>query len=257
MKFGICADIKDALILSESGFDFIEVNVQSHLKPLADENLFQAELDKILSSPLPVLAANCLFPREIKVTGPEFNPEKLENYVRTACERASQAGIKTIVFGSGAARNIQENFDRREAMKQLLDFGKMAGKTAGKYKIIIAVEPLNRQECNVFNTVDECGQYVRKINHPNIRLLVDSFHWSKEQKKTKDIEKYPDIISHVHIATYGSRLAPGLEPCDFSDFIQSLRNIGYDGLISVEGHIKNISADASQIIRELKKITKY
>jgi hypothetical protein len=41
--------------------------------------------------------------------------------------------------------------------------------------VTIAVEPLNRRETNVWNATRECADYVRQVNHPHVRLLVDAY----------------------------------------------------------------------------------
>ena len=42
--------------------------------------------------------------------------------------------------------------------------------------IVRVVEPLNRFECNIILSVAEAMEYVKALDHPNLRCLVDSFH---------------------------------------------------------------------------------
>ena len=48
-----------------------------------------------------------------------------------------------------------DGFDRAQAWDQLVTFGRMLGSLARRHNVTIVVEPLNRDECNVLNTVGE------------------------------------------------------------------------------------------------------
>ena len=234
MKFGVCTDPKMAGALAAAGFDFIELHVQNHLKTLDSEEAFVPELARLRTSALPCLAANCFLPGHLKVTGPEVNMDALAAYVDLACGRARRAGIETIVFGSGGARRIPDGFDRETAWKQLVEFGQMLGPVAQKHGVLIVVEPLNLRECNVLNAVGESAEYVRQVNHPYVRLLVDAYHWALDHDSYDDLVASLPLIRHAHISTYASRMAPGMEDCDFSTFFQALKKGGYDGPLSIE-----------------------
>ena len=108
MELGVCADPKFGTALADAGFTFIELHVQNNLKTLEDEAAFQTEWARIQTSPIPAPVANCFVPGSLKITGPEADLAKLEAYVEIALSRAAQAGMDTIVFGSGGARRIPD-----------------------------------------------------------------------------------------------------------------------------------------------------
>jgi len=108
---------------------------------------------------------------------------------------------------------------------------------AQRHGVVVAMEPLNRQECNVLNTVGECAAMVREVAHPGLRLLVDAYHLLRDGDSCADIAANGDLLRHVHIATIPNRLAPGAEPCDFSPFFDALIKAGYNGRLSIEGNI--------------------
>ncbi len=255
MNIGICSGPADAARWQTAGYDFIEVNVQGPLKPLAPDAEFAPELAAIRAAALPARAANCFIPGNLKITGPQVDFATLTRYVTTAMARAEAAGIRTIVFGSGGARAIPDGFDRAAAYRQLLDFGRMVGPLAAPHGVTVVVEPLNRAECNVFNDLSECAAYVREVNHPNVQLLVDSFHWAKENNTVQDILAAGPLLRHVHIATYRTRIFPGAEECDFRPFLQALRTIGYTGDISLEPIAAPPDGNGAQALQLLRGLT--
>lgn len=251
ISLGACIDPASASLAKSAGFSYIELNVQTHLNPLAPDAEFLVQLARIKASPLPAMAANCFVPGNLKITGPDVDSDKLENYARIACSRASQAGLKIIVFGSGGARRIPEGFDHAKAWEQLLRFGSLAAGFAEKNNLIIAVEPLNQRECNVLTGTKESARYVREVAHPNFRLLVDSYHWALQNDSAEDIIASGDLISHIHVATPAHRRAPGAEPADFTVFFSALKKIQYSGGISVECEFGDLAAELPGAHREL------
>lgn len=254
MKLGVCADPQYGPALADAGFAFVELHVQNHLKTLEDEGAFEPERARILGAPIPALAANCFVPGSLKITGPDVDMSKLEQYVEVALSRAERAGIETIVFGSGGARQIPEGFDRQEAWRQLVAFGKMVGPVAERHGVTIVVEPLNVRECNVLTTVGESGRYVQEVDHAHFLLLVDAYHWLLDEDRFEDIVRYGRLLRHVHIATPTSRLPPGFEACDFGAFFEALQLAGYDGPVSIEARWEDIEAQAGEAYGHLERI---
>jgi sugar phosphate isomerase/epimerase len=254
MKFGVCTDFSSGPVLAKAGFDFIELVVQSHLKPQEPEDNFRPVLEQIKACPVRCSAANCFVPGSLKICGPDASLEKLEAYVSVAFERAKRAGIKTIVFGSGGARQIPDGVDRGSAWKQIVEFGKMIGPLAQKNGVTIAVEPLNRKECNVLNSVGEGARYVREVNHPAVRLLADSYHWGLDSDSFDDLVAAGPLLSHVHVATFPSRVAPGFDGCDLAPFFHALREGGYEGAVSIESSWRDMPAQAKKALDTLKAL---
>jgi len=253
MKYGVCGEPKIASILAGAGYDFCELHVQRDLKTMEGEEAFLPLLDEIRATPVPAPVANCFVPGSLKITGPAVDVDALKVYVKTAFERAERAGLDTIVFGSGGARRIPEGFDRDVAWGQLLDFGRMIAPLALQRQIVVVVEPLNRRECNVFNSVGESAEYVRQVDHPNLRLLVDAYHWALENDSYEDLVASLPLIQHAHIATYENRKAPGLEANDFAPFFRALKEGGYDGRLSIEGRWGGMAAEAGDALVVLEQ----
>jgi sugar phosphate isomerase/epimerase len=222
--------------LKATGFDYFEWSVTGLLMPLADDAAFEAALAQAKAAALPCEALNVMLPGELKVTGPEVDFAKLETYAKTMCARAKRAAIQRIVFGSGGARRVPDGFCMDKARGQIIAFLKMLGPHAQAAGVTIAVEPLNRGETNIINSVAEGAGIVREVNHPAIRLLADSYHVMLENEPFDIIVKNLDIMCHMHVSTCAGRLPPGVVPCaGMQQFLRVLRENGYNDRVSVEG----------------------
>jgi sugar phosphate isomerase/epimerase len=238
LKFGVCGDPKMALFAKEAGFDYFEWSVGDLLHPREGEEVFQAAWKEAQESGLPCPVVNVFIPADLKITGPEVDLAALEAFVKTALRRAETAGVDTIVFGSGGARRVPEGFPREKAWEQLVTFGNILGPIAQQRQVKIAVEPLNRSECNILNTVAEGARLVRQVDQPYFRLLVDGYHWAKDRDSTAGILDNADLLVHAHVATVDGRRPPNPhDPC--SAFFSTMRQAGYTGRISIEGTIAN------------------
>lgn len=251
MRYGICGGPEIAGVAADAGFEFVEMSVGNFLKPREDEAVFREMLSAAQAMPIPCEASNCFVPGDLKITGPETDLAALKEHVTTVCRRAGEAGVCTIVFGSGGARQIPDGFGREEAHEQLVAFCRMLGPIAQEHAVTIAVEPLNSRDCNVLTSVGEAAVLVRETDHPAIRLLVDAYHWSVDNDSAEDIVANGSLLAHVHIATPG-RLAPGAEECDFGPFFDALKRGGYDGRVSIEARVSDPARDLPRAFEALQ-----
>jgi len=252
MQYGICGGLDISKAAAIAGFDFVERTVGDLLKPREDRAAFDAALAETRAAGLPCPVVNCFIPGDMKITGEAVDTPALERFAATAFERAAEAAVDVIVFGSGGARRNPDGFDPAAAHQQLVRFGQMLGALAGEGGVTVAVEPLNRKECNVLTTVGQCAALVREVDHPAVRLLVDAYHLLQDGDSLQDVTDNADLLVHVHVATVPNRLAPGTEESDLRSFFDALARAGYDGRVSIEGKIPDPDADLPKALAHMR-----
>ena len=234
-KFGICTGPDRAPAAKAAGWDYLEGNVQTMFQGLVVDDAQWTGGDAARASTLPIPAANVLLPGELKIVGPAADLERVQDYMSRVLARAGQLGTKTLVFGSGGARNVPDGFSRDAARGQILAFLRVSMPFAEKAGVTLVAEPLNKGECNILNSVAEAMTYVREVDHPNFKCLVDSYHFWLEHEPLKNLEAAMGSIHHVHVADEQGRVAPGISGnSDYRKFFRVLKAGGYDGPISVE-----------------------
>lgn len=242
VQWGVCTSIDNAQKLRDAGYDYVEAGVQKFLVPQEDRGAFEANLKMSADSPIPIYACNSFLPGTIKVVGPDADPQAALAYAQTAFERAREAGVKRIVFGSGGSRRIPDGFDRNEARVQFVSLLKQMGPLAAASDVTIVIEPLNSKETNFINTVTEGTDIAREVNHPNICMLADFYHMAVENESPDGIRYAGDLLRHCHIAEKENRTAPGTTDYDFRPYFKALKDIGYKGGVSIEGRWNNFDA---------------
>jgi sugar phosphate isomerase/epimerase len=253
MQFGVCGNPDLALVAKSCGYDYFEWSVGDLLHPREDESVFEQALARARGVGLPCPAANVFIPADLKITGPALNLPALQGFVSTALHRAERAGLERIVFGSGGARRIPDGFDPARAWQQLVEFCQWLGPVAQRHGVTIAIEPLNRAETNIINTVGEGADLARQAGHPNIRLLVDCYHWAKDADTLSGILDNAALLVHAHIATVEGRRPP--QPGDdCAPFFAALKQAGYTGRVSIEGNIQNPQEELPKALHIMKTL---
>ncbi len=239
MRYGVCAGTKEMTAsAARAGFDYVEWTVGNGLRMSEDDSNFSVWLQEFSALPLSCLAMNCLVPGHLPILGAEADEKALHAYLETVFARAARARVQTLVFGSGKARNIPDSVSPREGRRKLLDFCRLLASFGERSQVTVVLEPLNRKECNVMNSVRECAEMVRQVDHPNLRLLADSYHMAQDGDRLEELLEFAPLLGHAHVATGENRLAPTQEPCPvLEQFMRNLSRSGYQGSVSVEGRL--------------------
>lgn len=252
MRFGCCCSVEQAELARAAGFDYVECTVVS-LLPEATEPMFAPVLEKYQTVPVPVAACNVFLPGDLKVVGPEVDWPRVERYVRTALRRVHLVGATLVVFGSGKARMVPEDFARADAEAQLVDFLQLVGDVAKAHAMTVVIEPLNHKESNIVNSVAEGVALAQRVNRPAVRVLADFYHMDEEQEPLHHLLDYQGWLAHIHVADTDRR-APGTGHYPYAEFVDWLNQAGYGGLVSIECRWENFAAEAGPACRFLHEI---
>ncbi|MCI9664617.1 MAG: sugar phosphate isomerase/epimerase [Lachnospiraceae bacterium] len=235
----------------KAGYDYVELPLAQVME--LDRQEFDGLLAQLGESGICCRACNNFFPAAVRLTGEDVCPEKVKDYIKKAVERASRLGAGVIVFGSSGAKNVPEGFDHGRAREQIADVLRWADACTGAAGIRIAIEPLNRKESNIILSLTEGEELRRMAGVPSVRLLVDYYHFSMEKEEMETLRRWMPQIAHVHFAEPQGRRFPERKKEDYGDFFQTLRDGGYDGLVSVEAYAK----EPEQALRQAVFLREY
>src|SRR5258708_13281813 len=167
LKIGLCGDSKKSALAKKAGCSYIEEAVAKILMPDKTDAEFRQQLEDLSHQPLQTECFNIFLPRELKAVGDHTKHEEIVKYASVAFERAEKVGAGIILFGIGGSRSIPDGFDRAKAKEQFIQLCKLLAPLAAAHKITLAVEQLNKEECNFINTMRESAEMVAGVNHTN------------------------------------------------------------------------------------------
>lgn len=105
---------------------------------------------------------------------------------------------------------------------------------AADHGTTLLIEPLNRYETNLINSVADGVKLIGSMKAKNVKLLCDLFHMNIEELDIATaLSEAGPHVGHVHFAD-SNRRAVGFGHTPMSPIIGALRRIGYDGYLSAE-----------------------
>ena len=110
---------------------------------------------------------------------------------------------------------------------------------AADHGITLCMEALNRFEGYMINTADECLAYVRAVNRPNVKVMLDTFHMNIEEDSLTDaIRKSGPLLGHFHVGEANRRCPGPNGRFDWAAIGRALRSIGYAGGVVMEPFVR-------------------
>lgn len=125
-----------------------------------------------------------------------------------------------------------------EALRDLARHGASRG-------VQVGVEPLNRHESYLVNTVEEGIRLVRDVGEKSLGLHLDSYHMNiEETDPVAATGRVAGMVTSVHVAD-SNRYTPGTGHFDFGGFLAALAAGSFDGPVVVEALPRASSLDVA------------
>jgi sugar phosphate isomerase/epimerase len=169
------------------------------------------------------------------LTSPEADVRRrTSQYLGELARLCRDLGGKVLVLGSPKRRNLLPGVTHDQAMQYAADVLRGAVPTLEQCGVVLAVEPLGPQEGDFLNTAELGVRLVEMVGSPRCRLHLDVKAMATEQKPIADIIRdSAPWIEHFH-ANDPNRRGPGMGNVDFRPIFAALREIDYQGWVSVE-----------------------
>jgi D-psicose/D-tagatose/L-ribulose 3-epimerase len=102
-------------------------------------------------------------------------------------------------------------------------------------EITLALEPVNRSETFFLTTASEASAFCDAVAHPRIGVLIDTFHANIEEKSiAAAVRSLGKRLRHLHMSENDRGLL-GSGHVDFRGILAALKEIEYDGYLTIEG----------------------
>src|SRR5205807_991240 len=103
------------------------------------------------------------------------------------------------------------------------DVLRRAAVDAQKAGVRLGIEYLNRFECYFLTTAADAKALVQRVNHPNFKMMYDTFHANIEEKAIgPTIQSIAGQFVHVHISE-NDRGTPGTGHVHWDETFRALR----------------------------------
>lgn len=171
--------------------------------------------------------------RKLRLSDPDASVRgRARDFIASIIDLAGKLGAPAII-GSMQGR-VEPGVDRSTALAWVAEILEQLGPRAHAYGVPLLLEPLNRYETNLFNTIDDTLAFLDGLKTRNVKLLCDCFHMNIEESDiAAALVRAGDRVGHVHLAD-SNRRAAGMGHIDFRSIHDALHLIGYQGFLSAE-----------------------
>ena len=122
-------------------------------------------------------------------------------------------------------------------LRTLCDYAQQRG-------IQIAMEVLNRFETDFMNSAAQAVELVDHINHPALKIHLDTFHMNIEERSIPDAVRTAGLhLAHLH-ASANHRGTPGTGTIPWAALKDALIDINYPGDIVIESFSTHVATIA-------------
>ena len=216
--------------LKKMGFDSVEIPIMSpDVKKCA-------ELGKRLESMGLKRSAVTVLTSETNLIGPDRKQRHAGvAHLKAVSECCQALGSSLLVGPIYAALGV---FTGSGPTKDEWNWGaeglREAAEGARKCGVTLVAEYLNRFEIYLLNCSADAARMVKDVNHPNFRMMYDTFHANIEEKNiTEALSGCSDVMIHVHISE-NDRSTPGKGAVNWKETFEALKKIQYKGSLTIE-----------------------
>jgi D-psicose/D-tagatose/L-ribulose 3-epimerase len=262
MKFGvntfvwISPSTTEAVItlapkVKSMGFDILEIACEN------PDLLDVADIKKALSATqLPVIICGVFGPdRNICSTDPKVRANA-RRYILWLVDAAAQLGSPVVcgpMYSAVGKAHLEDSAAREQEWSlAVTEIGEMAD-AAAVHNIRLALEPLNRFETDMINTVAQGMKFIKDVGRANVGLHLDTFHMHVEEKSSPNaIRLAGNKIYHFH-ACENDRGVPGTGQVRWQEIAPALKSVNYPGPVVIESFTPQVKeiARAVNIWREI------
>ena len=160
-----------------------------------------------------------------------------QDYLRACIDLAAGIGARSVCgpFYAATGRVWRMDADERQAayddlrthLAPVVDHAVARG-------VRLGIEPLNRYETSLVNTVDQALTALGPLLGEGLGLALDSYHLNIEERSSADaVRAAGPHLAHVQVCG-SDRGAPGGDQTDWKDLVSALDEVGYDGPLVIE-----------------------
>jgi len=267
MKFAICNEtfqdwpfdkaFSYARTLGYTGIEFAPFTINKNAYDIPSD--LRAEVRRqALEANLEPIGLHWLlaFTEGYYLTSPEAEVRAhTSDYLGELARLCRDLGGTILVLGSPQQRNLLPGVTHEQGMQYAAEVIRAAVPTFQECGVTLAVEPLGPEEGDFLLTAESGVQLIEMVGSPRCRLHLDVKAMSSEGKSIPDIIR--DCAQHViHFhANDANRRGPGMGEIDFVPIFRVLKEINYQGWVSVEvfDYEPGIETLAEESIRYMQK----
>jgi D-psicose/D-tagatose/L-ribulose 3-epimerase len=177
-----------------------------------------------------------VLPRDAHLVSPEAAVRtRGVEYLKKCVTRTAEVGARLLCGPLYAGLGVMSGSRRTpQEWSRAVEGLRAAARHAEGLGVTMCLEPLNRFETYFLNTLEDAARLCHDVGAPNVRIHFDTFHANiEEQHPARSLRAIGKQLGHVHISE-NDRGIPGTGHNDWRGVLGALKEIGYDGWLTIE-----------------------
>jgi len=156
--------------------------------------------------------------------------ERLKGFI----DFAAQYGVEGALVNIGRSRGPGHPHEGERTWSEMETAFRTLAEYAAPLGVRIVLEPINVLQAAYIHTAQDGIAMVKRVNHPNFGLMLDTYHMNIEDVDIYDsLHQAQPYLWFIHF-TDNNRRWPGSAHLDFARIVAVLEEISYEGYISLE-----------------------
>lgn len=246
MKFGICNEIfegwsmEDTMeYVAKTGYDCLEIAPFTISNYVTDITAAQRQNVRDLAAKHEIEISGIHWVL-VKAEGMHMTHtdtsirEKTAKYFVDLVDCCADFGGTSIIVGSPYQRNLMDDVSYEQAWEWATEVFRPGVEHAGERDVVINFEPLAPSETNFVNTHTEAIKFTKQFDSPNFKIILDTKAMCSMGKPIPEIIRESAGEFAYYHANDENLKGPGFGDVDFKPIGAALKEVGYDGVVSVE-----------------------
>ncbi|WP_127792349.1 sugar phosphate isomerase/epimerase [Agromyces sp. LHK192] len=196
-----------------------------------------AAADVLAEHRLTPIVVGAMGPGRNLVAAPGSEVVATQNYLVQCVKVAERLGSRIVAGPLTAATGRTWRMDDEEREARYAELRGALGpvvRQAADRGIRLAVEPLNRYETSLVNTVEQALDALGPLLGPGLGLALDTYHLNIEERSIGDaVRAAGEHVAYVQVC--GNDRGPvGDDHFDWPGFLDALDDVGYTGPLGLE-----------------------
>ncbi len=216
----------------EIGFDTIDVFTEAWQISGAEKRLI-AEVCKANDLPITSLPVCALGIADFNDPVRRFHIDRTKAFI----DLVSELGAKNVLYVMGEYLWQQEVIAPQDQWNWAVEGTSEIGEYAQENGVEIVVE-LEPFKLSIVNSIEKMVRFLKAVDSPAVFANIDVSHVLLGGDSSADISKLKGLAHHVHLSDCDGKvhgdLPPGDGVIDFVPYLQAIKDLDMEGVISIE-----------------------
>jgi sugar phosphate isomerase/epimerase len=218
--------------IARIGFDCVDIFTEAMTISNEEKRVIASTCQK---ANLPIMSLPVVATGLVDFNDPvrEFHVTRVKRFI----DLAAEFGARNVLVVLGEYLWQREVIPAEAQWGWALETCRILGDYAGEKKLDIALE-LEPFRMSLLNSVSAMAAFIGECAHPHVRANIDVSHCALSDSGPETLAKLKGKAIHVHISDCDGKvhgdLPPGKGIVKFSPYLQAIKELKIDGVVSIE-----------------------